>query len=128
MNDPTELVLVGGTSLTVGGFMMGLLKWSSGRNIAQLDATIKELHTAVQELTKSVQEQREKDIGHEKDVLELKTNCKIIMERVNGLSDYWRNEFDKQRQLNHERVEKATDDLNNAIDALAKVKAAQRRR
>lgn len=139
MNDPMELVMVGGSSLTVGGFLMGLLKWSSGRNITQLDATIKELHAAVKELSNSVHEQRIKDAGYDKDLQALRaqsdatsqalsTLTELTAQRIEGLGKFWRDQFEEQRRVNHARLEKATMDLISAIDAISKVQAKGVRR
>lgn len=93
MADPTDMVLVGGGGLTLGGLMVGAFKLLGGRNLAALDETLKSLRNAVEELHKEVRHLRETDIAQAKDIGALQQELKSLKERVDGMGNHWREEF-----------------------------------
>lgn len=93
MADPTDMVLVGGGGLTVGGLLMRLITGLGTRNLAALDETLKSLRTAVEELHKEVRHLRETDIAQAKDIGALQQEMRGLKERVDGMGNHWREEF-----------------------------------
>lgn len=93
MADPSDLMLVGGGGLTLGGLIVGALRMLGARNLAALDETLKSLRSAVEELHQEVRHLRETDIAQAKDIGALQQEMRSLKERVEGMSTYWRQEF-----------------------------------
>jgi hypothetical protein len=121
MSDPTDLVLVGGGGLTVGGLIVGLLKWLGSRNISALDKTLSELASAVTEL-------REANIAQAKDIGSLQKDNELLRERLDGLAGHWRQQFDEYRKLVHDRMEEATRAMISHGEAMVSAAAAATKR
>jgi septal ring factor EnvC (AmiA/AmiB activator) len=128
MSDPTDLVLVGGGGLTVGGLIVGLLKWLGSRNISALDKTLSELASAVTELRKEVRELREANIAQAKDIGSLQKDNELLRERLDGLAGHWRQQFDEYRKLVHDRMEEATRAMISHGEAMVSAAAAATKR
>jgi len=86
------------------------------------------LNKSVQDLSTDVRALREKDIGQEKDVQAMRSGLAVLDQRLEGLSKYWRDSFEAQKRLTHDRLEKATVDLLTAIDAVSAFHAKQPKR
>lgn len=93
VNDPSDIVLPGLGGVTIGGLIAWLLKGLGGRSLAALDETLKSLRSAVEELHKEVRHLRETDIMQAKDIGALQQEVKSLKERVDGMGNYWRQEF-----------------------------------
>ncbi len=109
--------LIGGGG--IGALVVGLLKWSGGRNIEALDKTIQGLGEAVAALTLEVQKLREAHIGLAKDVGALQEGQRGITSRVDGQAEYWRKQFEEHRQLVHDRMTQATHDMLETVEQVA---------
>lgn len=93
MTDPSDMVLVGGGGLTLGGLIVGLFKMLGARNLAALDETLKSLRTAVEELHKEVRHLRETDLAQGIHIGALQQEVKDMKERIDGMGNHWREEF-----------------------------------
>lgn len=93
MGDPSDLVLIGGGGMTLGGLLVRALTGLGKRNLEALDGTLKELRTAVDDLRNEVRHLRETDIAQAKDIGALQQEVRGIKERVDGMGSYWREEF-----------------------------------
>jgi len=93
MADPSDMILPGLGGLTLGGAIVGAIRWLGGRNLDALDETLKSLRVAVEELHKEVRHLRETDIAQAKDIGALQQEMKGLKERVDGMGNHWRDEF-----------------------------------
>lgn len=98
MADPTDMVLVGGGGLTVGGLIVGAFRWLGARNISALDETLKALRSAVEELHKEVRHLRETDLTQGIHIGALQQEVKGLKERIDGQGQYWHKQFDELKQ------------------------------
>ncbi len=98
MADPTDLALGGGGVITLGGAAYALIKMLGGRQISNLDETLKSLAIAVDELRKTAQNLRETDIAQAKDIGALQEGQKMLTARIDGMGDHWRKQMDGMRR------------------------------
>jgi len=92
--DPSDMVLVGGGGITLGGLLVGAIRLLGSRNINALDDTLKSLRDAVKELHEEVRHLRETDLMQGKDIGALQQELKDLKERVDGQGEAWRKQFD----------------------------------
>lgn len=93
MVDPTDLVLVGGGGVTVGGLIVGLIRGLGKRSIDALDETIKALNKSVGELHNEIRHLRETDLTQGIHIGGLQQEVKDLKERVNGQGEHWQKRF-----------------------------------
>ena len=98
MAEPSDILLPGLGGLTIGGLVVGALKFFGGRNLTALDETLRSLRNAVEELHKEVRHLRETDIAQAKDIGALQQEVKSLKERVDGMGTHWREEFRRIRR------------------------------
>jgi uncharacterized protein YoxC len=106
--DPLELAGASIGGITVGGLLVGLVKAMGSRNISALDKTLADLAAAVTGLAKEVQAMREAHIALAKDVGAVQKDMELLRQRVDGLAEHWREQFEEHRRLVHDRMAEAT--------------------
>ena len=127
MSDVSEIAAMGGTGAAALGLLGAFLKWSGGRNVAEIDRKLDLLALKIEELSKSWHEQREKNVGTEKDLDVLKERVAVIEQRLESTGKFWANQFEEQRRITHQRLEQATLDLIQAIEAVKSFQPRRRR-
>ena len=95
MSDPTDLIGVGVGGTAVGGLVVGLLKALGSRQVAQLDDTLKTLRDAVRDLDGQIRDLREQHVGIAKDIGALQQGHTGLAERINGQTQFYREQYDK---------------------------------
>jgi hypothetical protein len=122
MSDPNDLIIVGTGGLTVGGIVVGALKWLGSRNISALDKTLSELAHAVSDLRKEVSDLRMVNVAQAKDIGSLQKDMELLRQRVDGVAEHWRTQFEEVRKNVHDRMAEATRAMIEAGENFAKSK------